>query len=281
MTYFPLASTTPEISPGRSFSAAADQAGIELAGLDIAQIAAVDGAALDGIGAGKLEEGFSGEKLLPDRGRFVLVIHDDFAEEQTARSDGGAPCGIILAGSGLLCGIDANPMFRDGKCAAGLVQHVTTHAARRAIHRAQTGMPGYGQAMASQAGFFGAGDQHGARRILMRIVTIGAGDVAAALTPALAVFQGSDLIGNQRVVRHGIFDHAGAGMALRARAHAVGNGQFARIENVEVLGVGAERGQMGLAGTMAVLAGYAGFDARTVSARGAVAGETSVFQIRR
>jgi hypothetical protein len=95
--------------------------------------------------------------------------------------------------------------------------------------------------MASQARFFGPGDQHGARRILMRVVTVYARDLTRALTPALAVFQRRHLIGNQRVVRHGIFDDTGARVTLPAWLHPLGNGQLDRVPHREVWRVGGER----------------------------------------
>ena len=68
----------------------------------------------------------------------------------------------------------------------------------------------------------------------MRVVTVCARDLTRALMPTLAILQRCHLIGNQRVVRHRIFDDTGACMTLRAWAHPFSNGQLLRIQYAEV-----------------------------------------------
>jgi len=157
-------------------------------------------------------------------------------------SNRGSPCRIMRRHLALLLGLDANPMFRYDKRAACLARHMASGAACDPIHRAQTRMIRYGRAMASQTALFGPGDQHRTGGIPMRVVTVCAGHLTRALTPALAVFQRRHLVGNQRVVWHGVFDDAGARMALRAWPHPLGNRQLVRVQYAEVSRAGAERG---------------------------------------
>jgi hypothetical protein len=60
--------------------------------------------------------------------------------------------------------------------------------------------------MAAQTSLLGAGRQNGAGRILMRVMTISAGNLAFGLSPAIAILQRSDLIGYQQIRTHWIFD---------------------------------------------------------------------------
>src|ERR1700691_114251 len=192
-----------------------------------------------------------------------------------------SPCRIMRSHFGLLLGLDANPVFRDDKRAARLVRHMASHATCDSIYRAQTRVLRYGRAMASQARFFGPGDQHTTRRVLVRVVTVCTRDLTPTLAPALAVFQRRHLIGNERVVGHGVLNDTGSRVTLRAWPHPLGNGQLARVQYAEVSRVAADRGQMRLARTVAILASHAGLDARSVSSRRAVAAEAPHFQIRR
>ncbi len=152
-----------------------------------------------------------------------------------------SPCRIMRRHFDLLPGVDANPVIRHDKRAAYLVRHMTPDAASDPIHRAQTRMIRYFRAMTSQTRCFGSGDEHRSGRIPMRVVTICARNLTRALTPALSIFQCHHLGGNERIVRHSVFDEDDARMTLRAWPHLVGNRQFVRVQYAEVSRVSAER----------------------------------------
>ena len=151
------------------------------------------------------------------------------------RRDGCAPGWIVFQRADFLLGMHADPMAGQVKCAVYEVRHMTADTATDAIDGTQAGVLRDAGAMAACAGLFAAGHNHGTGSILMRIVTVGAGDFSAALTPALAVLQGRYLIGNQQVVGHRVFDETGAGVTLRAGPHALGRGQFVRVQYAQVL----------------------------------------------
>src|SRR5579862_5877307 len=189
-------------------------------------------------------------------------------------TDGGSPRGIARGRFGLLIRLNPDPVLRDDERAACLVRHVAPDAACPAIHRTQTRMILDGYAMASQTSLFGSCFEHRAGRVLMRVVAVGARDLTPALTPALAIHQGRHLVGNQCVVRHGVFDDTGTRVALRAGAHPLGERQALRIQDAQVSRVRVDRGYVRLTRTMAVFAGDAGLDARSVSPWLAVAAQT-------
>ena len=138
--------------------------------------------------------------------------------------------------------MDTNPVVGQMKRAVDLFRQMTCDAAADPIHRAQTRMIRQRRAVASETRFFAPGDQHGGRRVLMRVVTVCTGDLTGALTPAFAVSQSGYLIGDEQVVRHGVLQKTGARMALRARPPALGNRELARVQDAQIPGVGAERG---------------------------------------
>ena len=154
----------------------------------------------------------------------------------------GSPRRIVLRHLGLLLGMDANPVIGQVKRAAYVFRQVTSDAAGFPIHRAQTRMLRYACAMASQARLFASGDHHGTGRIRVGVVTVCASDLTLALTPALAVFQSRDLIGNQQVDWQGVFHGAGACMTLRAGPHALGGRQFVGVHYAQISRVRTERG---------------------------------------
>ena len=193
------------------------------------------------MGTGKFEERSTGEKLLAGCRRFFPVVENHHTEKQTLRRNLRSPSGIACGHFDLLLGMDANPVIRHDKRAACLVGHMTSGAAVDAIYRAQSRVIRHSGAMASQTRLFGFGGDHKRRRVPMRIVTISASELTSALAPTLGIFQRCHLIGNQRVVRHRIFDDTGACMTLRAWAHPFGNGKFLRVQYAEISGMRAER----------------------------------------
>src|SRR5271165_2059328 len=87
----------------------------------------------------------------------------------------------------VLLGMDTNPMVGQVERAVYLFRKMTRDAAADPVHRAQARMIRHGGAMATQTRFFAPSYQHGVRRVLMRVVTVGAGDLTGALTPAFTV----------------------------------------------------------------------------------------------
>ena len=97
-------------------------------------------------------------------------------------------------------------------------------------------------------------NESSARRVLMRVMAVRACDAAAALPPAFRILERGDLIGNQKIVRQGIFDYAEAGMALRTWLHLIGDGKARRIADSKIRRMSGESYQMLPAGTVAIFA---------------------------
>jgi hypothetical protein len=70
----------------------------------------------------------------------------------------------------------------------------------------------------------------------MRIVAVGAGDAAAALTETFAIAEGGDLIRDEEIIGKGIFHDTEARVALGTGLHLIFHWESSRVENAFVRG---------------------------------------------
>jgi hypothetical protein len=91
----------------------------------------------------------------------------------------------------------------------------------------------------------------------MWIVAIDTGNLSAALSPTFGVRECRDLVGDQKIVGHGIFDQTEAGMATGAGLHLGADGQLLGIHDREIRRLLHYRREMVLPGSMAAFAGNA------------------------